>query len=111
MLALNTGIRQNEPLALKWDNVDLERGVLRTLAHADKAFVLGEPKTKNSRHTIRLTLRAVDALREQLSRQLEEIGSLYQPGGLTLLQAAPEARRAATDSVSRLAPRCCLGGT
>jgi len=88
VLTLNTGMRQGELLALKWDDVDLERGVLRvrrTLTHADKAFVLGEPKTKNSRRTIRLTPRAVDALRVHLSRQLEEIeemGSLYQPGGL-----------------------------
>ncbi|MDP9477167.1 MAG: site-specific integrase [Actinomycetota bacterium] len=88
VLALNTGMRQGELLALKWDDVDLERGVLRvrrTLTHADKAFVLGEPKTKNSRRTIRLTPRAVDVLRVHLSCQLEEIeamGSLYQPGGL-----------------------------
>jgi integrase len=88
VLALNTGMRQGELLALKWDDVDLERGVLRvrrTLTHANKSFVLGEPKTKNSRRTIRLTTGAVDALRAHLSRQLEEIeemGSLYQPGGL-----------------------------
>ncbi len=88
VLALHTGMRQGELLALKWDDVDLERGVLRvrrTLTHADKAFVLGEPKTKNSRRTIRLTSAAVDALRAHLSRQLQEIeemSSLYQPGGL-----------------------------
>jgi integrase len=69
--------------------VDLERGVLRvrrTLTHAaDKAYVLGEPKTNTSRRTIRLTTSAVTALRTHLSRQLEEMermGSLYQPGGL-----------------------------
>lgn len=88
VLALHTGMRQGELLALKWDDVDLERGVLRvrrTLTHANKAFVLGEPKTKNSRRTIRLTSGAVSALRAHLSRQLreiEEMGSLYQPGGL-----------------------------
>lgn len=88
VLALHTGMLQGELLALKWDDVDLERGVLRvrrTLTHADKAFVLGEPKTKNSRRTIRLTSGAVDALQAHLSHQLreiEEMGSLYQPGGL-----------------------------
>jgi integrase len=88
VLALNTGMRQGELLALRWDDVDLERGVLRvrrTLTHAKKAFVLGEPKTKNSRRTIRLTTHAVDALRAHLSHQfqeIEEMGSLYQPGGL-----------------------------
>jgi integrase len=88
VLALNTGMRQGELLALKWEDVDLERGVLRvrrTLTHANKAYVLGEPKTKNSRRTIRLTTGAVTALRAHLSRQLEEmerVSSLYQPGGL-----------------------------
>jgi integrase len=88
VLALNTGMRQGELLALKWDDVDLERSVLRvrrTLTHAGKAFVLGEPKTRKCRRTIRLTAGAVQALKEHLSRQLEEIermGSLYQPGGL-----------------------------
>src|SRR5215204_981445 len=76
VLDLNTGMRQGELLALKWDDVDLERGVLRvrrTLTHVDKAFILGEPKTKNSRRTIRLTDAAVKALHAHLSRQLEEM--------------------------------------
>jgi integrase len=88
VLALNTGMRQGELLALKWDDVDLERSLVRvrrTLTRSDKGFVLGEPKTKKSRRTIRLTAGAVQALRAHLSRQLEEIermGSLYEPGGL-----------------------------
>jgi len=88
VLALSTGMRQGELLALKWDDVDLERGVLgvrRTLSRTDKAYVLGELKTKTSRRTIRLTVGAVQALRDHLTRQLEEMErrrSLYQPGGL-----------------------------
>lgn len=88
MLALNTGMRQGDLLALKWDDVDLERCVLRvrrTLTHADKAYVLGEPKTNKSRRTIRLTTSAARVLERHLSCQLEEMermSSLYQPGGL-----------------------------
>ena len=88
VLALNTGMRQGELLALKWEDVDLERSVLRvrrTLSRRDNAYGLGEPKTKKSRRTIRLTAGAVEALRAHLSRQLgemERLGSLYQPGGL-----------------------------
>jgi integrase len=88
VLALSTGMRLGELLALKWEDVDLEDGrlrVRRTLTHAGKSFVLGEPKTKNSRRTIRLTKGAISALKAHLSRQLEEMermGSLYQPGGL-----------------------------
>ncbi len=47
--------------------------------------MLGEPKTKSSRRPIRLTTSAVTALQAHLSRQLDEIeqmGSLYQLGGL-----------------------------
>src|SRR5215204_1218008 len=94
VLALNTGMRQGELLALKWEDVDLDRGrlqVRRTLRHADKAFVLGEPKTKNSRRTIRLTKGTASALQAHLSRQLEEMeemGSLYQPGGLIFATGA-----------------------
>ena len=76
VLALNTGMRQGELLALKWEDVDLEGGrlrVRRTLTHADKAFVLGEPKTKNSRRTIWLTKGTISALRAHLARQLDEI--------------------------------------
>jgi len=88
VLALNSGMRQGELLALKWDDVDLERSLVRvrrTLTRSDKGFVLGEPKTKKSRRTIRLTPGAVQALRDHLTRQLEEMeraGSLYEPGRL-----------------------------
>lgn len=91
---LDTGGRTSDRLealyvlALKWDDVDLERGVVRvrrTLTREGGSYSLGEPKTKKSRRTIRLTAAAVEALRDHLSRQLEEMermGSLYQPGGL-----------------------------
>jgi integrase len=94
VLALNTGMRQGELLALKWDDVDLEGGVLRvrrTLTRAGKVYATGEPKTRNSRRVIRLTGAAVEALRRHLSRQLEEmerVGSLYQPGGLVFATGA-----------------------
>ena len=88
VLALSAGMRQGELLALKWEDVDLENGLLRvrrTLTRTDKTFLLGEPKTKKSRRTIRLTKGAVSSLRVHLALQLKEIeriGSLYQPGGL-----------------------------
>lgn len=94
VLALNTGMRQGEILALKWDDLDLEAGTLRvrrTLTKAGKAYITGEPKTKNSRRVIRLTAAAVEALRGHLSRQLEEMeemGSLYRPGGLVFATEA-----------------------
>src|SRR5215203_5071906 len=87
VLAVHTGLRQGELLALKWENVDLECGVLRvrhTLTRKGGKVTLGEPKTKKSRRSVELTSAAVEALQTHLSRQLEEMermGSLYRPGG------------------------------
>ena len=66
VLAVSTGMRQGELLGLKWDDVDLEAGVVRvrrTLTLARGGPRLTEPKTPKSRRSIRLTTGAVDALR------------------------------------------------
>ncbi len=88
VLAVATGLRQGELLALKWEDVELEEAVLRvrrTLTRTGGKFALGPPKTNKSRRSVGLTERAMNALRAHLSRQLEEMermGSLYQSGGL-----------------------------
>ena len=88
VLAIHTGMRQGELLALKWADVDLEAGkvsVRRTLTRESGHYKLGEPKTKRSRRTIKLTKAATEALRIHLERQLEQIdqlGDLYQDQGL-----------------------------
>jgi integrase len=87
VVAVATGLRQGELLALKWEDVELENAVLRvrrTLTRTGGKYTVGPPKTDRSR-SVGLTERAVEALRAHLSRQLEEMeqmGSLYQPGGL-----------------------------
>src|SRR3712207_459654 len=88
VLAIHTGMRQGELLALKWSDVDLENAVIsvrRTLMKSGGCLLLGEPKTKKSRRTIQLTEEAVRALREHLARQVEHIqrlGDLYRDEGL-----------------------------
>jgi integrase len=88
VLAVATGLRQGELLALKWEDVELEEAVLRvrrTLTRSGGKVEAGPPKTPNSRRSVGLTSRAVEALRAHLARQLaemEEMGSLYRPGGL-----------------------------
>jgi hypothetical protein len=55
--------------------------VRRTLTRKGTGYVLGEPKTKESRRTVRPTQKAVEALRSHRVRQAQEklrIGSLYQ---------------------------------
>jgi integrase len=88
MLAVHTGMRQGELLALKWQDVDLENAKLsvrRTLTMSNGRILLCELKTKKSRRTIRLTDAAIQALHEHLARQLEgmeRLGDAYRDEGL-----------------------------
>ena len=88
VLAVHTGMRQGELLALKWRDIDLENtkvGVRRTITMSEGRIFLGEVKTKKSRRTIRLTDAAVRALRGHLARQIghvESLGDLYGDQGL-----------------------------
>lgn len=88
VLALHTGLRQGELLALNWEDLDLEAGTLQvrhTLTRRGGKHFLSEPKTKKSRHTVRLTAGALADLQDYLKRQIEEmdhLGSLYKPIGL-----------------------------
>jgi len=64
-LALGSGMRQGELLALGWEDIDLKAGtvtVRRSLAQTKAGFVLKEPKTAASRRTVTLPGFAVDAL-------------------------------------------------
>ena len=88
VLAVHTGMRQGELLALKWQDVDLENAIVsvrRTVTKSGGRLYLGEPKTKKSRRTIDLTGASVSALRSHLARQLEEmeiLGDRYRDDGL-----------------------------
>jgi integrase len=86
VLAIHTGLRQGELLGLKWDDVDLEDGSLqvrRTLAITKSGPVFTSPKTTGSRRSVKLTSKAIEALKIHLERQLAEIdrvGSLGSSG-------------------------------
>ncbi len=96
VLAIHPGMRRGELLGLKWSDVDLEGGtvsVRRTLTRTDngKGVALGDPKTKRSRRTVRLTREATEALRQHLARQLqqiEEAGDHYRDEGLVFATEA-----------------------
>lgn len=85
VLALHIGMRRGELLGLKWADVDLDTSTIRvrrTLTRTEngKRVALGEPKTKKSRRTVRLTPVATDALGRHRARQAEEklkAGELY----------------------------------
>ncbi len=88
VLAVHTGMRQGELLALKWADVDLRDGrvsVRRTITKSGGHLLLGEPKTAKSRRTITLTAGSLNALRAHRKRQLEERmqrAGLWQDHGL-----------------------------
>jgi integrase len=68
-------MRQGELLALRWEDVDLDAGVLRVRG----------TKTARSRRTVKLSRTALEALMSHLTRQLGEIdraGDLWRENGL-----------------------------
>lgn len=75
MVAVTTGMRRGELLALHWDDIDFERGMVyvrrtvnRITGHGYKET---EPKTKSSRRQIVIPEMAVKALKEHQVRQGE----------------------------------------
>ena len=78
-LALATGMRQGELLALHWGDVDLDggsgRGMLSvrwSLRYYQRTFTVKEPKTRRSRRRIALAEQTVEALRAHRARQSRE---------------------------------------
>jgi integrase len=71
-VALTTGLRQGELLALRWPDVDLESGSLRVVASLVRMVgqepQLAEPKSRRSRRQVELSAGAVDALRRHRAK-------------------------------------------
>ena len=89
LLALATGMRRGELLALKWQDLDLERRVLqvrRILTRipsklSGRGFEETEPKTERGRRSILLPPFVVEALKQHRIRQLEaklKVGPAWQ---------------------------------
>ena len=87
-VAVGIGLRQGEALGLRWQDVDLDAGVLsvrQTLERAGTAPLFGEPKTTRSRRTINLPDVVTAALRRHRTSQLEErlvAGQEWKDSGL-----------------------------
>jgi len=74
-LALTSGMRQGELLALRWRDVELDCGTLQvvaTLHRTPDGFVFSEPKTARSRRQVVLTVAAIAAMRHHRAAQPEE---------------------------------------
>ena len=88
IVALAHGLRQGEVLGLRWQDIDLEAGVMRVrmqVQRGDGALKLVELKTKKSRRTLPLVPFAGVALREHRTRQLADrirAGSTWEDNDL-----------------------------
>lgn len=87
-LALLTGMRRGELLGLKWEDIDLERGVLavrRTMSRGKGGqWELGQPKTAAGRRSIALPASCVTVLRKHRVNQNVQrlrLGGIWQDCG------------------------------
>jgi integrase len=75
-LAVTTGMRQGELLALRWRDVDLDVAQLSVAATVQRSqqhgLVVAEPKTARSRRMVALTEGAVQALQRHRAAVVEE---------------------------------------
>ncbi len=87
VVAVTAGLRRGELLGLKWEDVDLEAGMIqvrRTLSEPKGGYIFEAPKSGKGRQ-IRLARKAATALREHRKRQLAERmehAGLWQDHGL-----------------------------
>jgi integrase len=92
-LALATGLRKGELLGLKWSDIDMETRLLKVSRNAaylpddtgHYRMSEGTPKSRAGKRSIRLPQFAVNALKEQKVRQLEQrlqAGSAWTDTGL-----------------------------
>ena len=84
-LALTTGMRQGELLALNWRDVDMDLGKIQVRGNLQSTGGAAEPKTSSGRRQITLTSLALEALKRHRIRQNEErlaIGPAWTDLGL-----------------------------
>ncbi len=116
-LALTAGLRQGELVALRWPNVDLERGAIHVVAamvrRAGQAPASAEPKTRRSRRQVELSGGALDALRRHRTLQMEAAlaaGRPYDRDGYVF--ARPDGRSLSVTTLwkhwRRLQERACV---
>jgi integrase len=80
-VALFTGLRRGELLAIRWGDIDLAGATMkveRSLEQTKNGLRFKGPKTKNGRRTITLPMTALEALQAHRVRQLELRLSLGQ---------------------------------
>jgi integrase len=111
VLALATGLRRGELLALRWQDVDLTTGILqvvRSLEQTKDRLRFKTTKTKRGKRPIVLPASVLDVLREHKTRQAEERLQLGLGKGdlmFTRINGEPMSPDSFTSWVARVAKR------
>jgi integrase len=89
LLAVSTGMRRGEILALRWSDCDLKEGQIyvRAVSQTSAGITFKEPKSRTSRRALALPQFAVVALKEHRKAQSAyrlELGPGYQDTGLVV---------------------------
>ncbi len=106
VVALGTGLRRGEILALQWGNVDLDAAKLRverSIEETKSGLRFKAPKSKHGRRSVSLPPSVIDVLREHKRRQLETrlaIG-LGRPLDDSLVFCQPDGSAMRPDKLSR----------
>jgi integrase len=88
LIAVLTGLRRGELLALRWADIDLETGQLsvkQSLEQTKAGLAFKQPKTSRSRRTLALPQLGIDALKKHKATQAAHrlnLGPVYQYHGL-----------------------------
>jgi integrase len=109
-LALATGMRRGELLALQWSEVDLDRAVLRverSIEETKAGLRIKPPKTKSGRRNIGLASDAIAMLREHRAEQMRIRLALGQGGPPLLVFSTIEGALLSPDNLSRDWWRVC----
>ena len=117
--AVMTGLRLGELLGLRWQDVDLEAGLLGVRQTCQwlprRGFIFQQPKTARSRRAVALSPETVRRLCQHRQRQLEErlaLGPAYRDQGLVFVNAigAPLHPNTLRDAWLRIVKAASLGG-
>jgi integrase len=105
-LALATGLRRGELLALRWCDIDLDGAVLkveRSLEETKAGLRFKVPKTRHGRRTLSLPASAIEPLRAHRKVQLELRMALGigRPEADALVFGSPEGLPLSPDNLSR----------
>ncbi len=70
-IELATGLRRGELLGLKWEDIDMQQGIIRVrrqVARIDGKIVEAPLKTKNSYRTVTISPQAIEVLKQQKAK-------------------------------------------